>query len=92
MADNLHNCGHITHLMTIICTFKVFSASCIRLFGRLSAIGVFNYFFAAAKKPCNRTWLQGFERTGCARFVLGAARRALRAWSYATPARPQRLH
>ena len=40
MTDILHNCGHITHLMKIICTFEVFSASCIRLFDRLSVIGV----------------------------------------------------
>jgi len=40
MTDILHNCGHITHLMKIICTFKVFSAQCIRLFDRLSVKGV----------------------------------------------------
>ena len=40
MSDNLHNCGHITHQMKIICTFEVFSTSCIRLFDRLSVIGV----------------------------------------------------
>ena len=40
MTDILHNCGHITHQMKIICTFEIFSASCIRLFDRLSVIGV----------------------------------------------------
>ena len=41
MTDNLHNYGHITHQMKIICMFVVISASCIRLFDRLSVIGVF---------------------------------------------------
>ena len=41
MTDILLNYGHITHLMTIICAFEVFSASCIRLFNRLSDLGVF---------------------------------------------------
>ena len=41
MTDNLHNCGHITHQMKIFCTFEVISASCIRLFDRLSDLGVF---------------------------------------------------
>ena len=41
MTDILHYCGHITHQMKIICMFEVFSASCIRLFDRLSVIGVF---------------------------------------------------
>ena len=41
MTDILHNCGHIAHQMKIICTFEVFSASCIRLFDRLSDLGVF---------------------------------------------------
>jgi len=40
MTDILHYCGHITHQMKIICMFEVFSASCIRLFDRLSVIGV----------------------------------------------------
>ena len=41
MTDILHNYGHITHQMKIICMIKVFSASCIRLFNRLSDLGVF---------------------------------------------------
>ncbi len=41
MTDILHNCGHITHQMKIICMFVVISASCIRLFNRLSDLGVF---------------------------------------------------
>ncbi len=41
MSDILLNFGHITHLMTIICMIEVFSASCIRLFDRLSDLGVF---------------------------------------------------
>ena len=41
MTDILLNYGHITHQMKIICTFEVFSASCIRLFNRLSDLGVF---------------------------------------------------
>ena len=41
MTDILLNYGHITHQMKIICTFVVISASCIRLFDRLSVIGVF---------------------------------------------------
>ena len=44
MTDNLHNYGHITHQMKIICTFEVFSASCIRLFDRLSDLDVFWMF------------------------------------------------
>ena len=40
MTDILLNYGHITHQMKIICTFEVFTASCIRLFDRLSVIGV----------------------------------------------------
>ena len=39
MSDNLLNYGHITHLIKIICMIEVFSASCIRLFDRLSDIG-----------------------------------------------------
>ena len=53
MTDILHNCGHITHLMKIICMFEVFSAQCIRLFDRLSVIGVFNHF-PAAKSPATK--------------------------------------
>ena len=84
MTDNLHNCGHITHLMTIICTFEVFSASCIRLFGRLSAIDVFNYFFAAVKSPATEPGCRALNVLAVlalcleplvVRFVLGAALR-----------------
>ena len=76
MSDILHNCGHITHLMKIICTFKVFSAQCIRLFDRLSVIGVFNHF-SRSKKPCNRIWLQGLNVLVALIALLGAACRAL---------------
>ena len=65
MSDILHNCGHITHLMKIICTFKVFSAQCIRLFDRLSVIGVFNHF-SCSKKALQPNVVAGLERTGCA--------------------------
>ena len=43
MSDILLNCVYFTHLMTIFCTLQVFLASCIRLFDRLSDIGVFNH-------------------------------------------------
>ncbi len=43
MTDILLNYDHITHQMKIICAFKVFSASCIRLFDRLSDLSVLNY-------------------------------------------------
>ncbi len=33
--------GYFTHLITIICMIEAISASCIRLFGRLSDLGVF---------------------------------------------------
>ena len=41
MTDILLNYGHITHQMKIICMFVVISASCIRLFDRLSDLSVF---------------------------------------------------
>ena len=43
MTDILLNYGHFTHLMKIFCMFVVISASCIRLFDRLSDLGVFAY-------------------------------------------------
>ena len=78
MTDNLHNCGHITHQMKIICTFEVFSASCIRLFDRLSVIGVFNHF-SCSKKPCNRTRLQGLNVLDEALIARRSRQRAVRA-------------
>ena len=94
MTDNLHNCGHITHQMKIICTFEVFSASCIRLFDRLSVIGVFNHF-SCSKKPCNRMWLQGLNVLVVLIALLGAAYRALcdarRTATFATARRARSL-
>ena len=43
MSDILLNCVYFAHLMTIFCTFQAFLASCIRLFDRLSDIGVFSH-------------------------------------------------
>ena len=95
MSDILHNCGHITHLMKIICTFKVFSAQCIRLFDRLSVIGVFSHF-SCSKKPCNRMWLQGLNVLVVLIALLGAACRALcdarRTATFATARRARRAY
>ena len=44
MSDNLFNCEHITHLMKIFCMPWLFLASCIRLFDRLSDLGVFGHY------------------------------------------------
>ncbi len=41
MSDILLNCRHITLLSQIFCMFVVISVSCIRLFNRLSDLGVF---------------------------------------------------
>ena len=41
MSDILLRCGHFTLLSQIICMFVVISASCIRLFDRLSDLSVF---------------------------------------------------
>ena len=57
-TDNLHDWGIFSVMYTSF--WQIIRHRCVQL------------FFRSSKKPCNRTWLQGFERTGCARFVLAS--------------------